>query len=307
MRAEPIERARRVLEGIRERSGRGEALVEVAGERLRADLVERARDLRVDAPERGDGLVEESVQRLSLGLGLEEPPAGEHFPQADAHREHVRAAVDFLGPSLLGRHVRDLALELARPGHREARGGPGDAEIRDAGDAVDADQDVVRRHVAVHDLERPPLVVGPFVSGVEPGERVEHDAHGHAGRDGLLLLRGAVEEVPGRVPLDVLHDEVVASVGRADLEDGDDVGVMDPRRQARFVEEHLDELGVPRQVLVQPLDRVEPLEAPRPAEAREKDRPHSPARELSDQLEPIELRSNHLRHDDEAPRLGGDP
>ena len=110
----------------------------------------------------------------------------------------------------------------------------------------------------------------------------------------------------GGVALDVLHDEVVAGVGRSDLEDGDDVGVVDPRGEASLVEEHLDELGVPREVLVQALDGVEALETPRPAQAREKNRPHPPAGELRDQLEPIELRSNHLRHDDEAPRLGGD-
>ena len=123
------------------------------------------------------------------------------------------------------------------------------------------------------------------------------------GGDLLLLLRGAVEEVPGRVALHVLHDEVVPGVGRPDLEDGDDVRVVDARGEAGLVEEHLDELGVPRQVLVEPLDGVKPLKAPRAAEAREKNRPHPPARELRDQLEPIELRSNHLRHDDEAPDL----
>ena len=122
----------------------------------------------------------------------------------------------------------------------------------------------------------------------------------------LPVLRRRVEEVPGRVALDVLHHEVVAGVGRADLEDGDDVRVVDAGREARLVEEHLDELGVPRQVLVQPLDGVRAAGIRRRHARRARNTvAHPPARELRDQLEPIELRSNHLRHDGGAPKLGG--
>ena len=113
-----------------------------------------------------------------------------------------------------------------------------------------------------------------------------------------------MEEVARRVPLDVFHDEVIPGLGRANLEDGHDVRMVNPGREPRLIEEHLDELGVPRQVLVEPLDRVEPLKAPRAAKAREKDRPHPPARELCDELESIQLRFNHLGHGERAPKLG---
>jgi hypothetical protein len=219
----------------------------------------------------------------------------------------VGAAVDLLGSGLLRGHVGDLALELSRPRHREPRRRPCDPEVGDSRDAVDADQDVVRRHVAMNDLQRPPVVVGPLVRRVQAGEGVEDDAHGDPRRDRLLLLRGAVEQVSGRVALDVLHHEVVAGSRGANFQDRDDVRVVDPRGQTRLVEEHLDELAVPRQVLVQPLDGVKPLKTARAPEPGEKDRPHPPACELRDELEPIELRSNHFRHDDEAPRLGADP
>ena len=37
----------------------------------------------------------------------------EHLPEDDAHREQVGAAVELVAARLLGRHVRELALELA--------------------------------------------------------------------------------------------------------------------------------------------------------------------------------------------------
>ena len=45
---------------------------------------------------------------------------GEHLPEDDAHREEVGAAIDLARARLLGRHVRELALDLLRP--RDRRG-----------------------------------------------------------------------------------------------------------------------------------------------------------------------------------------
>ena len=101
-------------------------------------------------------------------------------------------------------------------------------------------------HVAVHEAEQLAAIVAQLVRGVQAGERVEHDAHDHVARRHLPgdIARATMRDE--RVALDVLHHQVVAPLGLADLEDGDDVGVMDARGEPRLVEEHLDELGLVR-------------------------------------------------------------
>jgi hypothetical protein len=64
---------------------------------------------------------------------------------------------------------------------------------------------------------------------------------------------------------------------------------MDPRGQASLVEEHLDELFLPRKMWVEALYRDEALKSPGAGHAREIHRGHPPGRELRYQLEPIEL------------------
>ncbi len=90
------------------------------------------------------------------------------------------------------------------------------------------------------------------------------------------------------VALHVLHDDVVALLARADLEDGDDVRVVDPRGEARLLEEHLDELGLAREVGVKALDRDEALKAADAGEAPEVHGGHPAGRELGDELEAVE-------------------
>src|SRR5207244_2972853 len=87
-------------------------------------------------------------------------------------------------------------------------------------------------------------------------------------RDDLLRLRGAREHAREGVALDVVHHEVVAAVALTHLLDGHDVRMMDARREQRLVAKHLDELGLARQVRMQPLDGDEPLQAPAPAPVR---------------------------------------
>jgi hypothetical protein len=64
--------------------------------------------------------------------------------------------------------------------------------------------------------------------------------------------------------------------------------VVDARGQARLLEEHLDELGLAREVRVEPLDGDEALEAADAGEAREKHGRHAAGRQLGHQLEAIE-------------------
>ena len=107
-------------------------------------------------------------------------------------------------------------------------------------------------------------------------------------RNALPALHGAGDEVREGVALHVLHDDVVPLVARADLEDGDDVGMVDPRCEPRLLEEHLDELGFARQVRVKALDPDEPLKAPGAGETTEIHGRHAAGRELGDQLETVE-------------------
>ena len=132
------------------------------------------------------------------------------------------------------------------------------------------------------------VVVLQLVRRVEPREHVDDDAQADLRRQAHAALRRAREEAPEGVALHVLHDDVVALLALADLEDGHDVRVVDARREARLLEEHLDELGLAREVRVQPLDGDEALEAADAREAREIHRRHPAGRQLGDQLEPIE-------------------
>ena len=83
-----------------------------------------------------------------------EPLARRQLVQDDADGEDVAAAIDRRAAALLGRHVADLALERAGQRLHFARRRLGDAEVDDLDRAVEADDDVLRRDVAVHDLER---------------------------------------------------------------------------------------------------------------------------------------------------------
>ena len=74
---------------------------------------------------------------------------------------------------LLGRHVGDLALELPLARRLHAPGGLGDAEVEHARHAVGADEDVLRRDVAVDDAERLALLARRLVRGVQAVEDVD--------------------------------------------------------------------------------------------------------------------------------------
>ena len=98
-----------------------------------------------------------------------EPLARGQLEQDDADGEDVAAAIDRRAPALLGRHVADLALERAGERLHFARRRLGDAEVDDLDAAVEADDDVLRRDVAVHDLEAAPFEVALLVRVVQPG------------------------------------------------------------------------------------------------------------------------------------------
>ena len=116
--------------------------------------------------------------RQEVVVALEQAPHAAQLVEHDAEREHVAAAVDRLAEALLGRHVRDLALERARLGLGRPVRRLRDPEVDDLHRAVVADQDVRRRHVAVDDAERraigPALLVRVVQAGGRGGDDRDH-------------------------------------------------------------------------------------------------------------------------------------
>ena len=315
-----------VFEGVGHLGGGAEALVAIAVQGPAAHLVERGREIRDEAAHRGDRAGDHPRERDRLVVGLEEGAPGQRLPEDDAHGEEVAAPVEIHGVRLLGREVGDLALDLLRPGDRQAGGGAGHAEVGEAGAPVDADEDVLRGAVAVYQPEVDPLAVGELVGGVEPRERVEHDAHPHRrgqargpGGPGIVgcppawpraLIGGLVEhaqdEAGEGVSLDELHHQEVAGLAHPHLEDGHHVGVVDPGGEPGLVEEHLDELLFPGEVRVELLDGDEPREAARPGEPAQVDGGHPPGGQLADELVGVELPSLVVGIEDADPRREGE-
>ncbi len=185
---------------------------------------------------------------------------------------------------MLGRGIRELALEAPGVG----RGGPAprvrDAEVGYSREPIDADEHVVRRDVSMNQLERVALGVRESVRCAEARERVGDDAEHDRRRQRRLALAREHDELREVHAVDVVHDEEVAFGGAADVERRDDVRVPDSRGEPGLVEEHADELGIVREVLVEHLDRDEPLELAHASRSTHVDRAHPPHREETQDL-----------------------
>jgi len=84
--------------------------------------------------------------------------------------------------------------------------------------------------------------------------------------------------------VDVLHGDEARLIERAELEDGGDVGVVDQGGEARLVEEHVHELLLVHQVLVDLLDGQQLLELLGALQASQVQRGHAAAAHLDEQL-----------------------
>jgi hypothetical protein len=67
---------------------------------------------------------------------------------------------------LFRRHVRHFAFDNAGARHAQLSGHLGHAEVGQAADAIDTDQNVLRREVAMHEVERLTFIVLEFVRRV---------------------------------------------------------------------------------------------------------------------------------------------
>ena len=198
---------------------------------------------------------------------LEQPAPGQQLVRDHAEREHVGPAIDVVGDALFGRHVRELALDGARARAGLAQLGLRDPEVDDLDHALEADDQVLRRDIAVDDVER--LTVRRLVVRVvQPGrglrEHVEHQWHGDlaAGQP----LGGAAHDHRERQAGEELHDHEVAVLVLAQLHGLDDVRVVEAGREPGLVQEHLHEVGVVGEVIVQALHHDVLLEPRRAAD-----------------------------------------
>ncbi len=78
--------------------------------------------------------------------------------------------------------------------------------------------------------------------------------------------------------------------------------MMDARRDARLIQEHLDELFFARQMRMEPLDGDEALETADAGQARQEHRGHTTGRELTDELVAIDALPPRTRVEELRPR-----
>jgi hypothetical protein len=173
--------------------------------------------------------------------------AEEQFEQDDAEGEDVGAAVDGLTAGLLGGHVAIFALHEAGLGER-GRAGVGDAEVAELHGALVREQHVGGRDVAVDDFEGSALVVEALVGVVEGAGELAEQVGDDDGRHGLARALRRREEQTQVGPVDVLHDEQEGRPVGLEAVHLNEVGVVEPHRDPRLVDEHRAEVRVLREV-----------------------------------------------------------
>ena len=142
----------------------------------------------------------------------------------------------------------------------------------------------------MHDVERRSVQVALLVRVRERGADTEHDRervlHRELGRGAPLHLAHDGAQV---LALNVLHRDEVGAVDHAEVEHLHDVRVRERRRDARLVEEHLDEPLILVHRGQDPLDDGELLEAADAALDRQEELGHAPRCELAHERVPAEL------------------
>jgi hypothetical protein len=178
--------------------------------------------------------------------------------------------------------LNKLSFFGARLGRRELAFGFCDAEVRYAQKAVVADDQVVRRNVAVHDAEQVIVIAAQLVRGMQPVARGDDQMHCELDRKRALLCAQLPEQQAQGLAADLVHRDEVAAFVFADLVHLHDVRVMNARGDARFVEEHRHERFLTAEVFVDQLDRDQPLESTGPLGATEIQIGHAAFTELGE-------------------------
>ena len=280
----------RFFELLAKRPRRIGSACRVARERFEHDAIDAERNV-AERTRRRHVAFHDALDHLRVGLAMEEPSHGEHLPEHDAERIDVDASVDLAAGELLGGHVSELAFEPgAGVGHVEAVSGLRDAEVDDLHLAARAEQDVLRADVAVDHLQELTGVVAGLVGGMQAGSGPHDEGSRRLGLQPTTHLRQRHQELGQRRAVHVLHHQEVAAVGALpQLLDGHDVRVRDASCDSRLVDEHLDELLVVGEVVLQHLDRHVSLETGRPRALTQVERGHSAALQLGEHFVSSEL------------------
>ncbi len=117
----------------------------------------------------------------------------------------------------------------------------------------------MRRRVPVHHLQWHAVHVLLFVGCMQTAERIDHDAKSDPRGKSDPLRPQLLTKLTQAHALDVVHHQQLLARGFVHVEDSDDVGVVDERRDPRFIPEHRGELLAFRDVWMHSLDRDDPL------------------------------------------------
>ena len=238
---------------LRQLLGREVAPGWVLPERLQDDCVQVASQVgRLDERSRGTGAAHDAAhgragrRRLGVAHGphhvlqrlctdLQGQLAGQKLVRDDAQGVHVAGGRQRQTPHLLRAGV------VRRHGRQQGRGGRlreidgleqcGDTEVEELRLAVSRHEDVRRLEVPVHDQ----VLVGVVDRPAHGPEQLQTlpDAEGMAGAEDV-----------DRLPFDVLHDQIrPALLGLATVEDGRDVGMLEPGQDVTLAAETPEPFG----------------------------------------------------------------
>ena len=185
------------------------------------------------------------VHDFDCGVAAEGLFAGEHLVEHGAEAEDVGAMVDRLAAHLLRRHVwrgahhhAGLGLQSLHRGHGEigqtgrcfrhcrADIGLGESEVEELGVTVFGEEDVFRLEVAMYDAA--------LVRCRQTVRDLQTDLDRLANPE-----RTAIEALAQRLALQQLHDEIRRLGLHADVEHGENVGMIKRGDGARFLLEAL--------------------------------------------------------------------
>ena len=206
----------------------------------------------------GRRLVEDPARDRRAVVAVVQALARERLVQHHAEREQIRSPVQLLKSQVLGRHVPDVALEHADARLLDVVARLGDAEVGDAHQAVEADEQILGRDVAMHDAQRRALRRDQLMRGVQPARRLRQHGDAECDRQQRLARLHARQHLGQRRSVDVVHQQEWAVGVLAHLERRGDVRVADQAGQTRLVEEHGAKRRVGPQVRVQPFSREKP-------------------------------------------------
>jgi hypothetical protein len=107
----------------------------------------------------------------------------------------------------------------------------------------------------MHDPEILAVLVFRLMRCMQAMQDGREDRRRDTRRETLALFARRLDEPREGFTRDVFHDEEDLALGRDDVERGDDVRMANAPAQPRFVEEHRHELGILREMRMEPFDR----------------------------------------------------